>query len=143
MLFICDAHVQNFAPGMGRSIETNLNALFTVDCLRVRDMGVASLDSVTRKLLWVQLTVAKLQAAVVVSLLWLNHKLAFWFCPRARNCLFACPTSHGKSHCTLLLCNMRFMFNVIQVGMIKHPEVAAALGGRLYDCVCKFERGKA
>lgn len=49
--------------GMGRSIETNLNALFTVDCLRV--------------------------------------------------------------------------------GMIKHPEVAAALGGRLYDCVCKFERGKA
>lgn len=24
-------------------------------------------------------------------------------------------------------------------GMIKHPEVAACLGGRLYDCVCKFD----
>lgn len=23
--------------------------------------------------------------------------------------------------------------------MIKHPEVAACLGGRLYDVVCKFD----
>lgn len=26
----------------------------------------------------------------------------------------------------------------VNLGMIKHPEVAAALGGRLYDCVCQF-----
>lgn len=26
----------------------------------------------------------------------------------------------------------------LNIGMIKHPEVAAALGGRLYDCVCQF-----
>lgn len=25
-------------------------------------------------------------------------------------------------------------------GMIKHPEVAACLDARLYDCVCKFDR---
>lgn len=28
----------------------------------------------------------------------------------------------------------------LNLGMIKHPEVAQALGGRLYDCVCQFRR---
>jgi hydroxymethylpyrimidine/phosphomethylpyrimidine kinase len=26
----------------------------------------------------------------------------------------------------------------IKIGMVKHPEVAQFLGGRLYDCVFKF-----
>ncbi|PRW56218.1 hypothetical protein C2E21_5015 [Chlorella sorokiniana] len=30
----------------------------------------------------------------------------------------------------------RLSCDQLNVGMIKHPEVAAALGGRLYDCVC-------
>ena len=33
----------------------------------------------------------------------------------------------------------------LKLGMVKHPEVAAALGGpggRMYDCVCRFERGQ-
>ncbi|KXZ49303.1 hypothetical protein GPECTOR_22g897 [Gonium pectorale] len=29
----------------------------------------------------------------------------------------------------------------LKLGMIKHPEVAAHFSGRLYDCVCKFDRG--
>ncbi|KAF8066326.1 damage-control phosphatase [Scenedesmus sp. PABB004] len=32
-----------------------------------------------------------------------------------------------------------FTVDSIKLGMIKHPEVAACLGGRLYDCVCKFD----
>ena len=35
----------------------------------------------------------------------------------------------------------RFSCDALRVGMIKHPEVAAALGGRMYDCVVRFERG--
>ena len=37
--------------------------------------------------------------------------------------------------------NLRAAFTVdsLKVGMIKHPEVAQSLGGRLYDCVCKFD----
>jgi len=28
----------------------------------------------------------------------------------------------------------------LKLGMIKHPEVAACIpGGRMYDCVCKFD----
>ncbi|KAI7846493.1 hypothetical protein COHA_000028 [Chlorella ohadii] len=34
----------------------------------------------------------------------------------------------------------RMSCDQLNVGMIKHPEVAAALGGRLYDCVCQFRR---
>ncbi len=29
----------------------------------------------------------------------------------------------------------------MRIGMVKHPEVATCLGGRLYDCVCKFVPG--
>lgn len=29
--------------------------------------------------------------------------------------------------------------DAINLGMIKHPEVAAALHARLFDCVCKFQ----
>jgi hypothetical protein len=38
--------------------------------------------------------------------------------------------------------NLREAFSVdsLKLGMIKHPEVAACLGGRLYDCVCKYDR---
>jgi type II pantothenate kinase len=39
--------------------------------------------------------------------------------------------------------NLRASFKCdsLKLGMIKHPEVAACLaGGRLYDCVCKFDR---
>jgi type II pantothenate kinase len=34
----------------------------------------------------------------------------------------------------------KFTVDCLKLGMIKHPEVAACLGGRLYDCVCKFDR---
>jgi type II pantothenate kinase len=34
----------------------------------------------------------------------------------------------------------RFSCDSLNIGMIKHPEVAQALGGRLYDCVCQFRR---
>jgi len=37
----------------------------------------------------------------------------------------------------------RFTVDCLKLGMIKHPEVAACLGGRLYDCVCKFDRAGA
>jgi type II pantothenate kinase len=34
-----------------------------------------------------------------------------------------------------------FTVDSLKLGMIKHPEVAACIpGGRLYDCVCKFDR---
>ncbi|KAI3436717.1 hypothetical protein D9Q98_006132 [Chlorella vulgaris] len=32
----------------------------------------------------------------------------------------------------------RFSCDAVNLGMIKHPEVASVLGGRLYDCVCQF-----
>lgn len=34
----------------------------------------------------------------------------------------------------------RFSVDSLCLGMIKHPEVAQALGGRLYDCVAQFRR---
>eukprot|EP00879_Flechtneria_rotunda_P008821 GHRR01009239.1.p1 GENE.GHRR01009239.1~~GHRR01009239.1.p1 ORF type:complete len:373 (+),score=125.77 GHRR01009239.1:739-1857(+) len=36
-----------------------------------------------------------------------------------------------------------FTVDSLKLGMIKHPEVAACLGGRQYDCVCKFDRGQS
>lgn len=29
----------------------------------------------------------------------------------------------------------------LKLGMIKHPEVATSLNGRLYDCVCQYHPG--
>ncbi len=39
--------------------------------------------------------------------------------------------------------NLRATFacDALKLGMVKHPEVAAELGGRVFDCVCKFDRG--
>lgn len=39
--------------------------------------------------------------------------------------------------------NLRAAFTAdsLKLGMIKHPEVAQLLGGRLYDCVCKYDKG--
>jgi hypothetical protein len=37
----------------------------------------------------------------------------------------------------------RFTCDSLKLGMVKHPEVAACLGGELYDCVCKFDAGTA
>ncbi|GFR47487.1 hypothetical protein Agub_g9216, partial [Astrephomene gubernaculifera] len=34
-----------------------------------------------------------------------------------------------------------FTCDSLKLGLIKHPEVAALLGGRMYDCVCKYDRG--
>ena len=31
----------------------------------------------------------------------------------------------------------------LKLGLIKHPEVAQCLGGRMYDCVCQFTPGQA
>ena len=41
--------------------------------------------------------------------------------------------------------NLRASFSVdaAKLAMVKHPEVATMLGGRLFDCVCKFDRGAA
>ena len=36
--------------------------------------------------------------------------------------------------------NARFTCSALRLGMIKHPEVAQCLSGRLYDVVCKFTR---
>ncbi|GLC49183.1 hypothetical protein PLESTB_000191400 [Pleodorina starrii] len=33
-----------------------------------------------------------------------------------------------------------FRCDSLKLGMIKHPEVAAHFSGRMYDCVCKFDR---
>lgn len=38
--------------------------------------------------------------------------------------------------------NATFSCDSVKVGMVKHPEVAASLGGRMLDCVIKFETGK-
>lgn len=35
--------------------------------------------------------------------------------------------------------NATFCCDSVRVGMVKHPEVAASLGGRMLDCVIKFE----
>lgn len=35
----------------------------------------------------------------------------------------------------------KFSCDSVNIGMIKHPEVAACLGGRLFDCVIKFSPG--
>lgn len=32
-----------------------------------------------------------------------------------------------------------FACDALKLGMVKHPEVAAELGGRVFDCVCKFD----
>lgn len=34
--------------------------------------------------------------------------------------------------------NAKFKCDVMNLGLIKHPEVAEMLGGRMYDCVCRF-----
>lgn len=34
--------------------------------------------------------------------------------------------------------NARFSCDSVCLGMVKHPEVAAALGGRMFDVVCKY-----
>jgi len=34
--------------------------------------------------------------------------------------------------------NARFTCHALRLGMIKHPEVAQCLKGRLYDVVCRF-----
>lgn len=39
--------------------------------------------------------------------------------------------------------NARFTCDAVKIGMIKHPEVAAALNGRMLDCVIKFDAGDA
>jgi type II pantothenate kinase len=33
----------------------------------------------------------------------------------------------------------KFTCDSWKLGMIKHPEVATCLKGRMYDCVCKFD----
>ncbi|KAG2436611.1 hypothetical protein HYH02_011546 [Chlamydomonas schloesseri] len=45
----------------------------------------------------------------------------------------------GRAIETNLNCQMRC--DSLKLGMIKHPEVAALLGGRLYDCVCRYHPG--
>ncbi len=37
----------------------------------------------------------------------------------------------------------KFTCDSVKLAMVKHPEVAAALNGRMYDPVCKFDRGTA
>jgi type II pantothenate kinase len=34
----------------------------------------------------------------------------------------------------------RFACDALNLGMVKHPEVAQCLRGTLYDCVCRFAR---
>ena len=34
-----------------------------------------------------------------------------------------------------------FRCDSLKLGMIKHPEVAVCLSGRLFDVVCKFDDG--
>ena len=34
----------------------------------------------------------------------------------------------------------RFACDALNLGMVKHPEVAQCLRGELYDCVCRFRR---
>ena len=34
----------------------------------------------------------------------------------------------------------RFACDALNLGMVKHPEVALCLGGELYDCVCRFRK---
>ncbi|CAL5228788.1 g11981 [Coccomyxa viridis] len=36
----------------------------------------------------------------------------------------------------------QFSVDSLKLGMIKHREVATLLGGRLYDCVCKFDEAQ-
>lgn len=38
--------------------------------------------------------------------------------------------------------NARLSVDALKLGMIKHREVAAELGGRLYDIVCKFDAAR-
>jgi uncharacterized protein with ATP-grasp and redox domains len=38
--------------------------------------------------------------------------------------------------------NVRMAVDWMNLGMVKHPEVAAAMGGRMYDVVCQFRRGR-
>lgn len=35
----------------------------------------------------------------------------------------------------------RLTCDVLNLGMVKHPEVALELGGRMYDCVCRYAKG--
>jgi type II pantothenate kinase len=35
----------------------------------------------------------------------------------------------------------QFTCDAWMLGMVKHPEVAACLGGRMYDCVCNYTPG--
>jgi len=35
--------------------------------------------------------------------------------------------------------NARLTCDALKIGVVKHPEVAAALGGRMLDCVVQFD----
>lgn len=37
----------------------------------------------------------------------------------------------------------RFVCDSLKLGMIKHPEVASCLHGRLFDVVCKYDVGSS
>jgi hypothetical protein len=59
-----------------------------------------------------------------------------------RKSICATPGGAGMGRSIETNLNARLTVDSLKIGMIKHPEVAAALGGRLYDCVCKFERAE-
>uniref|UniRef100_A0A061SEX1 Gluconolactonase n=1 Tax=Tetraselmis sp. GSL018 TaxID=582737 RepID=A0A061SEX1_9CHLO len=58
-------------------------------------------------------------------------------CDAARGAELVILVGMGRSIETNL--RARFRCDVACLGMIKHPEVAALLGGPLYGCVCRFE----
>lgn len=111
--------------GMGRSIETNLHA--RMRCGRHNMPG--SRGGVVAGCLPPP---GGLQGRRLAA----NHHTDAC-CPERHTTLSRYLSSHCNLRCARLPCRSCDQLNV---GMIKHPEVAAALGGRLYDCVCQFRR---
>mmetsp|Transcript_41512 Transcript_41512/g.79337 ORF Transcript_41512/g.79337 Transcript_41512/m.79337 type:complete len:402 (+) Transcript_41512:54-1259(+) len=67
------------------------------------------------------------------------RKVSPELCEEAMNADLVILEGMGRSIETNL--NAQFVCDVLKLGMIKHPEVADALRGQVYDVVCKFDPG--
>ncbi|KAG7669223.1 hypothetical protein Ndes2526B_g05521 [Nannochloris sp. 'desiccata'] len=96
---------------------------------------IASLDDVLCKAISSQnlVVLSSGNALPVIDLRQVSSELV----ERAGDADFVMLEGMGRSIETNL--NARLGCDVLKIGMVKHPEVAAELGGRMLDCVVKFD----
>jgi uncharacterized protein with ATP-grasp and redox domains len=96
---------------------------------------IAAIDDVLCKAISSQklVVISSGNALPVIDLLQVSSELV----EMAGDADFVCLEGMGRSIETNL--NARLGCDVLKIGMVKHPEVAAELGGRMLDCVVKFD----